>query len=208
MMNFSENKADSNLANGKIQGVLLDFDGTLTEPFFDWKKIKNEMGIGDMLVLDAIKNATSTEKQRLQNIMECHETASKENAIKAEGCDELLGYLAMRGIPHGVVTNNHRENVLHALLRYGFEIEVITGRECGYYKPSPEPLLITANLLGVEPSGCIFVGDSWIDSSAANGAGMKSIIVSDREAAHEIAPDWHVENLPAALEIIRKLTSI
>jgi len=47
------------------------------------------------------------------------------------------------------------------------------------HKPDPEPLLLAAQQLEVEPSECIYIGDTETDVIAAYAAGMKVVIYSD-----------------------------
>ena len=49
------------------------------------------------------------------------------------------------------------------------------------HKPDPEPLLLAAQKLGVQPGECVYVGDAENDMKAAHAAGMKFIFFS-REA--------------------------
>lgn len=53
----------------------------------------------------------------------------------------------------------------------------VCGREAAY-KPSPDSLLRCANTMNIQPSKCIYVGDSPNDILAAKAAGMLSIGVS------------------------------
>jgi HAD superfamily hydrolase (TIGR01509 family) len=45
-------------------------------------------------------------------------------------------------------------------------------------KPAPDGLLFICNRLGVDPSACVYVGDSPSDGHAAAAAGMKSVGVT------------------------------
>ena len=46
------------------------------------------------------------------------------------------------------------------------------------HKPHPEPLLLSAEKLGVLPEECVYVGDVENDVVAAKAAGMKAVIYS------------------------------
>ena len=58
-------------------------------------------------------------------------------------------------------------------------------------KPAPEPLLLAASTLGVEPAHCLYVGDDARDIEAARAAGMPSVAAlwGYREA-HEEPRGW------------------
>src|SRR5581483_12035374 len=97
----------------------------------------------------------------------------------------------------GVVTAKWRSTVelAFARLRVADMFEVVGGGdEADKHKPDPEPLLLAAQRLGVEPMDCAYVGDSPFDIRAAKAAHMYSVAVTwggihDREklAAEEPA---------------------
>lgn len=89
--------------------------------------------------------------------------------------EETLAYFAH--LPKAVVTNKPYDLTLGILQGLGIMshfITVIGGDSMPERKPAPHPLLEAARLCEVESSGCLMVGDSKIDISAAKSAGMKS----------------------------------
>ena len=52
---------------------------------------------------------------------------------------------------------------------------VVGSDETERHKPDPEPLLFAANLMGAEPTECIYIGDSPYDMQAARAAGMLAV---------------------------------
>ena len=46
------------------------------------------------------------------------------------------------------------------------------------HKPHPDPLLLAADRLGVEPTECVYVGDAVVDLRAGRAAGMSTIGVT------------------------------
>jgi phosphoglycolate phosphatase len=53
---------------------------------------------------------------------------------------------------------------------------MVSGDTCARAKPHPDPLLEAARRLGLEPSGCIYVGDDLRDIQAGHAAGMSSVV--------------------------------
>ena len=49
----------------KIKGVIFDMDGTITAPYFDFNKIRDEAGIGDIDMLDYLGTAVGVEHARV-----------------------------------------------------------------------------------------------------------------------------------------------
>jgi phosphoglycolate phosphatase len=95
------------------------------------------------------------------------------------GMDEALETLSARGIPTGIVTNKAAwltEPLLEQLaLRSRFAC-VVSGDTVAERKPHPLPLLHAAQLLGVAPRECIYVGDAERDVTAAHAAGMAALV--------------------------------
>lgn len=77
-----------------------------------------------------------------------------------------------------LVTTRGRASTEHFLQTTGiadyFDV-VITADDVRRLKPHPEPLLMAAEKLGVEPEQCVMVGDTTVDISAARSAGARVV---------------------------------
>jgi HAD superfamily hydrolase (TIGR01509 family) len=175
-----------------LKGVLLDFDGTLTVPILDFKKIKSAMGIEKGLILEHLESVSPAERERLERILEDFEREAAEKAALRPGARELIAYLRSKRIPFAVVTNNTEENVRTVLRRFDMEVDCIVSREVGHWKPSPEPLRIAARRLELEPEELALVGDHRIDILSGRQAGLVTILLS-RDPIPEC--DYRVEEL-------------
>jgi HAD superfamily hydrolase (TIGR01509 family) len=185
-----------------LEAALIDFDGTITEPFFDWKAIREEMGIGDRLVLDAIRDAAPEEKKRLWAIMDRHEAHSVLAAKIQAGARELMDWLRRENIPFAVITNNNSRRVAEACARCALVLPRVIGRECGFYKPSPEMPLLAAKTLGIAAAKTVVLGDGRIDMESARGAGMRCILLGK---SREIPADFYAADLFHALDILKRI---
>jgi len=79
-----------------------------------------------------------------------------------------------------IATNTSKLVLGEALSAFGLDqcVDVaVSAAEVGKQKPEPELLLKAAHLLGVEPSRCVYVGDTLGDVLAAKRAGMISFAV-------------------------------
>lgn len=76
----------------------------------------------------------------------------------------------------GIVTRSI-SNYANAVLKYhGVSADaLIAYHDCARQKPSPDPVLLCLQKLGLEPCNCIGVGDSRDDASAYHSAGVYSI---------------------------------
>jgi pyrophosphatase PpaX len=118
-----------------------------------------------------------------------------------EGMDEVLVRLRDEGRRLGIVTAKRRSTVDLAFrrlpLEHLFDV-VVGGDETGGHKPDPEPLLLAAARLEVDPHDCTYVGDSPFDVRAAKAARMHAIAVTwgrihDRGKLDAAEPDAIVE---------------
>lgn len=167
-----------------MEGVLLDFDGTLTKPAFDWPAMKDEMGLldGDISILDYLPTQSPERAREISNILEKHELKAADMAEANEGAHDLLAYLSTRKIPFGIVTNNAERHVLKIVKKINVSFEVLITRDIGYWKPDPRPMLAGAEAIGVTPGKCVVIGDGKYDMMAAEAAGMLSVHLSERSS--------------------------
>ena len=52
---------------------------------------------------------------------------------------------------------------------------IATAHTCEYTKPYPDPILWTAEMMGVKPEECLMIGDTTVDIRAAKAAGAQSV---------------------------------
>ena len=91
----------------------------------------------------------------------------------------MLEALAVERTPMALVTNTQRaltERALNSIGRQYFSVSVC-GDEVPNGKPAPDPYLRAAELLGLEPSGCLAVEDSVTGAAAADVAGCAVLVV-------------------------------
>jgi len=97
------------------------------------------------------------------------------------GMEQVLDTLAERRLKAGIVTNKAAwltDPLLEQLgLRARFDC-VVSGDTLAERKPHPLPLLHAAQLAGVAPGECIYVGDAERDVQAAHAAGMAAVVAN------------------------------
>lgn len=104
------------------------------------------------------------------------------------GLDKLLSAAKALGIPMAVATSAPRMNVEFIFERLGLAAyfpTVVDDELVTRGKPDPEIYLMTAEKLGIPPSGCLVFEDSFSGVAAGLGAGMKVIAVSTTHSAGE-----------------------
>jgi len=117
----------------------------------------------------------------LVRVYRAHNEPLHDELEACEGMEDVIVRLHEDGVRLGVVTAKRRSTVdlAFARLRVGHLFEtVVGGDETDRHKPEPEPLLLAAERLGVDPMDCAYVGDSPFDIRAARAARMYSVAVT------------------------------
>lgn len=180
--------------------AIFDMDGLLTESESRWRIAEREVCAGLGLPLtDADFDATMG--VRMRQVAEIwfaahpwegpttDEVADQvvdrvielcADAVPLPGVVETLDACAAAGLRIGLCSSSD-QRMIDAILRaigLAERFEVAHSAEGDTHgKPHPEPYLITAELLGVEPSACVVFEDSVTGCVAAKAAGMKLIAV-------------------------------
>ncbi|MFM9038128.1 MAG: HAD family hydrolase, partial [Actinomycetota bacterium] len=114
------------------------------------------------------------------------------------GARELLAAVVSAGIPTALVTMSWRrfaDEVVHCLPAGSFTATVV-GDEVNEGKPHPEPYLLAARKLGVDPRECVAIEDSPTGVRSALAAGCRVIAVP------------HVVDVPTSLDVEGRLTLV
>ncbi|MFF0093778.1 HAD family hydrolase [Streptomyces canus] len=69
-------------------------------------------------------------------------------------------------------------------------------------KPDPEPYLLAARELGVDPARCVVFEDAPAGLRAGRAAGMTTVALTTTHQAHELVADLVVENLSALSALV------
>lgn len=95
------------------------------------------------------------------------------------GARELLTEVSAAGVPRALVSSSLRivvEVVLDSIGREHLPVTV-TGDDVIRTKPHPDPYLLAARTLGVDPAMCVALEDSAIGATAARAAGCLTLVV-------------------------------
>ncbi|MFF4488374.1 HAD family hydrolase [Streptomyces sp. NPDC001544] len=69
-------------------------------------------------------------------------------------------------------------------------------------KPDPEPYLLAARRLGVDPARCVVFEDAPAGLQAGRAAGMTTVALTTTHQTHELVADLVVENLAALSALV------
>lgn len=95
-----------------------------------------------------------------------------------DGMDAVLAKLEANGIRWGIVTNKIARFTVPLVDAIGLTPRasaVVSGDTTAHAKPHPAPLLHAAELSGVAPGRCLYVGDDLRDIQAGKAAGMATV---------------------------------
>jgi pyrophosphatase PpaX len=146
----------------------------------------------------------------LVQVYRAHNEPLHDTLEACEGMEDVLVRLHADGRRLGVVTAKRRSTVELAFARvpiaHLFET-VVGGDETEKHKPDPEPLLLAAERMGIDPATAAYVGDSPFDMRAAKAAGMFAVAVTwgrihDRALLEREEPDAIADSAEDLLELL------
>lgn len=203
----------------RLEAVLFDFDGTLCNTEVENLKlvqgILRQMGadvsMGELEVLtggeDRVTVPAILERHHARGTIDdyermrdgCYLTYSQAPLKLEPGALVLLDGLRGRGVKLGLVSMTVSRCILTALARLGIADRfdaIVCGDMVERRKPSPDPYLRAAELLGVDAEKCVAVEDSPTGIASAKAAGCHVIaytgcdIVQDVSAADEVVDSF------------------
>jgi len=189
-----------------IKAVIFDLDGTITQPYFDFDAIREEIGLArdSGPVLESMEKMTAQQRQEAEKILHYHEqkavTESKLNA----NAKQTLSALRAAGIHIGVLTRNKRSNALAIARKHKLKFDAVIDREDGPVKPDAFGVLQLSRQFGVKPEETLLVGDYLFDLLCAKAAGAVAVLLANHNQADEFAEhaDFCIEDISRILEII------
>ncbi|KND27822.1 HAD family hydrolase [Streptomyces acidiscabies] len=182
-----------------LQAVLLDMDGTLVDTEGFWWDVEVEIfaGLGHTLddswrhvvvggpmtrsagFLIEATGADITFDELSVLLNDGFEDRIGRALPLMPGAARLLAELAAHDVPTALVSASHRriiDRVLAALGPQHFRLSV-AGDEVARTKPHPEPYLLAASRLGVDPARCAVIEDTATGVAAAEAAGCQVVAV-------------------------------
>jgi HAD superfamily hydrolase (TIGR01509 family) len=211
--------------NKVVQGVLFDWDGTLIDSYAAdssaYLAMFSEMGIPWGLEELAthyspnwyrVYRAAKLPKAKWDDADRAwrHQYAKHSPKLIA-GARQVLTRLG-RAHHLGLVTSGDRDRVARQLRAFRltrlFEARVCSG-DTPEKKPHPAPLRLALRQLRLQPSACVYVGDSPEDLQMAKRAGVRAIAVlgpfPTEKRLRAARPDFlldSIRELPEALETL------
>jgi len=220
-----------------VRAVIFDLDGTLIDYRYRAEPARERM-IAELKALDfdvssmnsqqpsqiimagayvqiekgEVKISREALRNRLYAMLDTFDMEAYRNSDIKPHSVPAMREIKNKGYLLGLFTNSGSKTVKITLKKYGigdYFDAVITRDDIEQMKPSGEGLKKMLELLHVEPFEAIYVGDSWIDITAARECNVRIIAVEGgagtRERLQEQSPELilpSLEQLPSLLPII------
>lgn len=127
---------------------------------------------------------------------------------KKPGLDALLAWLKARHIPMAVASSSREAMIRHNLDVWGLTQDftaIVSGQHVAHSKPDPEIFLLTAQKLGVEPSRCLVLEDSYNGVRAGAAGGFVTVMVPDLVPADAEMKRLYTMECASLEEVLEKL---
>lgn len=186
------------LPEGDFRAYLFDMDGTIADTmplhFVAWTKAVEEAGgtfpkklfyeLAGVPIVQVVERLNQTFGYTLDPVAVAH----RKEALYLEMLDQVSPiasvlehiHLQHRRIPLAVVSGSPRDSIIRTLTAIGLldRFDTLVGAEdYTHGKPHPEPFLVAARRLGVEPQHCLVFEDADAGIRSAEAAGMKWVHV-------------------------------
>ena len=167
-----------------LRAIAFDLDSTLTRPYLDFKKLRQQLNLPEGDILGWLEQLPSTEKVHAQAIIEAFEQDGAENVEWNDYAQETLEAVRNLGFSLAIVTRNSRASLLAVCHRLRIEVDVLVAREDAPPKPDPACIHHTASRLGVPTSHLLMIGDYRHDMDAGRAAGTMTVLLTNRRNAN------------------------
>ena len=207
--------------------ILFDHDGTLvdTEPVWAAAKVAlasefggtwteqdtlDCLGLSMQFTLDRLRErGVNLPDEEINSLLvaKVHETLAQQPVEFLPGIERFLLEVREAQIPAAVVTNattSVARRTANAAPEGTFSV-VIGNDETTHPKPDPQPYLLAAERLGVDPTQCVAIEDSPSGVRSATAAGMRVIVVPGELEVPEGLGTVRLKHEELTLEAVRAL---
>jgi len=194
-----------------IKAVIFDLDGTITQPYFDFDAIREEIGLArdSGPLLESMAKMNPQLRRKAEKILYIHEQKAVIESKLNTGAEQTLSALREAGIHIGVLTRNKRGNAYAIAQKHKLKFDAVIGREDGPVKPDAFGVIELCRQFGVKPQETLLVGDYLFDLLCAKAAGAVAVLLANHSQAGDFAKhaDFSIENIGGILEIIANKSS-
>jgi HAD superfamily hydrolase (TIGR01509 family) len=194
-----------------FKAVIFDLDGTITQPYFDFDAIREEIGLARDAgpLLETMEKMTPQQRTEAERILRYHEERAVTESQLNPGAERTLSALRAAGIQIGILTRNERDNAFAIARKHNLQFDAVIGREDGPVKPDAFGVLGLCRQFGVEPQEALLVGDYLFDLLSAKAAGAVAVLLLSHNQAEEFVEhaDFCIKDIGEILEIVANSNS-
>lgn len=125
------------------------------------------------------------------------------------GVDVMLSQLRGR-YPMAVVSARDEQGTMAFLEQFDlvkyFDV-IVTGLSAKHTKPYPDPILLAAQKMGVDPEACLMIGDTTVDIRAGKSAGAQTVGVlcgfGEESELRKMGADLILPDTTKLLEVLK-----
>ncbi|MEE9200881.1 MAG: HAD family hydrolase [Candidatus Brocadiales bacterium] len=190
-----------------IKGIIFDMDGTLTLANVDLATVNKELRIPENEpILEYLEKLDEPRRSESLKVLEKYEARAAENSRLNDGVVEVLEYLRKRGVKTALLTRNSRRSVDILMKRHKLHFDVVVTREDAPPKPSPHPVKLISERLGIAPKDLLVVGDVHFDIFSGKAAGAQTAFLSNGRKLGVVdqTADYCLNNLSELIDITEK----
>lgn len=106
-----------------------------------------------------------------------HRKSPLKKYLIVPGVEEMLKRMQGR-YPMSVVSARDEKSTLRFLRQFDlckYFDPIVTGLSAPHTKPYPDPILLAAEKMGVDPGECLMIGDTTVDMRAGKAAGAQTL---------------------------------
>jgi HAD superfamily hydrolase (TIGR01509 family) len=196
----------------KIKAVIFDLDGTITEPYLNFDKIRIEMGLAADAgpLLEVMEKMSPADRKKAEEILYKHEQLAIEHSTLNKGAAETLQWLKKNKISIGVLTRNTRSNASAVAKKHNIKFDAVVDRNDGPVKPDPFGVKMLCKHFKVQPEQTLVVGDYLFDLQSATAAGAIAVLMKNSEKSEQFAgfADYTVDSLTEIIDIMNRTQNI
>ena len=154
------------MSENKLKAVLFDMDGTLLAPeeHSSLLEFKARWGIAPEQLV--IPNLSKLPADAYQGFIDLESSLAQHGVLRV-GVTDLLETLRAKGVRTALVTNNSVDSAKTMIGKFNLHFDAVLTRDTAPMKPAPDMLLQALELLGVDVSNAVMIGDTAADSGAA-----------------------------------------
>lgn len=221
----------------KLHAVIFDLDGTLLDtlkdltaavdhalvafgmPPIDIAKVREFVGNGvPKLIERAINFVTKGTSDGacdygltaavLATFTEYYDVHNADLTAPYDGVEEMLEGVKAAGLKTAIVTNKYDKAAQELKKRFFGGVDVLIGSRRGISpKPAPDGVYKALEILGVDKSAAVYIGDGETDMNTAKNAGLPAVAVTwgfrDRNVLAAFSPDFMISSPSELMPALR-----